>query len=178
MKINKEELIAQKKLGWTDKECAESFDCTLKAVQKAVQKLRAEGKLPSQAAEDYIAEKDLQTDPVEPEQSMEKKGKTVAEYLAEEEAAEVAKLAKDTDVPTKDEGICYKPVAPAPEQTPDPAANAKEAPYPIPPIDRKTFWAMRRDELRGSICEYACCGLAIDPTWVEEYNELIERYAG
>lgn len=153
MKIDKEELIAQKKLGWTDKECAESFGCTLKAVQVAVQKLRAKGEIPSQDAEDYIEEKHLQTDLVEPEQPMEKKGKTVAEYLAEEEAAEVA---------------------PAPEQTPDPAANAKEAPYPIPPIDRKTFWAMRRDELRGSICEYACCGLRIDPEWVEEYNELIE----
>ncbi len=170
-KIDKEKLIEMKLAGKTDTECAEVLGCNQTAVSAMRRKLEAEGRLTPALApkpQEYLQEKALQTDDAPAT-------KTVAEYLAEEEVAEAAKRAKDRDVLTKDDGICYKPMAPAPEQTPDPAANAQEAPYPIPPIDRKTFWGMRRDELRGAICEYACYGLRVDPEWVEEYNELVER---
>lgn len=167
MKIDKEKLIQLKREGKSNDECAKVFGCHTESVRQMCKKLEAEGRLTAATisnAEDYIAEKQLQSAPEEtlspanagalPEGEP-KTGKTVAERLAEEEAAEAVKRAEG--------------------QTPDPEANPKEAPYPIPPIDRKTFWDMRRDELRGAICEYACYGLPIDPEWVEEYNELIGR---
>lgn len=153
-KIDKEQLIELIREGKTDSECAEVFDCSNQAVGSMRRRLQAEGQLTTETiinAKDYIAEKQLQTDD-------QPATKTVAERIAEEEAAEAAKRADG--------------------KTPDPEANHKEAPYPIPPIDRKTFWDMRRDELRGAICEYACYGLRIDPEWVAEYNELIERCEG
>lgn len=174
MKIDKEKLIQMKREGKTNSECAKVFGCSAPAVREAVLRLEAEGRLtPADAvkATEYVEEKHLQTDD-------KPATKTVAERLAEEEAAEAAKRAEDTNVLTTDDEICYEPVEPATVQSPDPVANAKEAPYPIPPIDRKTFWDMRRDELRGAICEYACYGLRIDPEWVDEYNELIGRCGG
>ena len=148
MKIDKEKLIELKREGKTNVECAKVFGCSAQAVREAVLRLEAEGRLTpadSVKATEYVEEKHLQTDekPVT---------KTVAEYLAEEEAAEAVKEAEFL-------------------------AERVKLP-PAPPINRKTFWDMRRDELRGAICEYACYGLRIDPEWVEEYNELIGRCGG
>ena len=153
MKIDKQQLIQLRMQGKTTSECAKVFGCNPDTVRKMCRKLESEGLLPTTVtakAEDYVAEKHLQTDQVDPEQTTEQKRKTVDERLAEEEAEEKAKK----------------------EQAE--AQNATDK-YPIAPIDRKTFWAMRRDELRGAICEYACCGLRIDPEWVQEYNDLIEE---
>lgn len=158
MKIDKEKLIQLKREGKSDSECAEVFDCSQSSVSAMCRKLRAEGRLTPATisnAEDYIAEKQLQSAP----EGEPKTGKTVAEYLAEE-AEEEAALTTDAE-------ICCKPVEPV-----------QDAHYPIPPIDRKTFWECRRDDLRRAICEYACEGLRIDSEWVEEYNELIGRCGG
>ena len=86
-KIDKEQLIELIREGKTDSECAEVFDCSNQAVSAMRRKLKSEGQLTTETIineKDYIAEKHLQTDdkPVT---------KTVAEYLAEEEAAEAAK---------------------------------------------------------------------------------------
>ena len=178
MKIDKEKLIEMKTAGKSNAECAKVFGCITDSVRRMCKKLEAEGRLTpegSAKAADYIEETHLQTDAVEPTAVPDNlidattavcvsDAQTVAEQLAKEEAAEKACLDEDTNVLTDEDEICYEPVEPL---------HA-----PIPPIDRKSFWSMRCDELRGAICEFACCGLRVDPEWVEEYNELIERCRG
>lgn len=164
-KIDKEQLIELIRDGKTDSECAEVFDCSNQAVSAMRRKLKSEGQLTTETIideKDYIAEKHLQTDdkPVT---------KTVAEYLAEEEAAEAAKRAEDTNALTTDDEICYEPVEPAP-------APVRKFPLGVTP--KKLWLEDRRDDLRRAICEFACEGLRIDPEWVAEYNELIERCEG
>jgi hypothetical protein len=162
MKIDKEKLIKMKTEGATTSRCAKYFDCTDQAIRDAVRKLKEEGLLPFEHtadASDYIQEKHLQTDPIENENE-----RSVAEWLEAEEAESKLKEASAASDPT---GI-YADIVYTTESDKNPINLA-------PPIDRKTFWAMRRDELRGAICEYACCGLHINPEWVEEYNDLIEE---
>lgn len=164
-KIDKEKLIEMKLEGKTNNECATTFGCTVDAVRSAIRRLRASGEWPEQA-EDYTAEKQLQTADAPAEQPVDittavcvsdaRPTKTVAEWLAEEEAAEARKRT---------------------EAESDAAEDPTKSAYPAPPIDRKTFWRMRRDELRGAICEFAYCGLRIDPAWVDEYNDLVEEVA-
>lgn len=177
-KIDKDLLIQMKREGKSNAECAKVFGCSADSVRKMVKRLEAEGGMTPatiENAEDYIAEKRLQTEADEEicyepvVLNLETKHKTVAEWLAEEEEADRAK--------TRAKEPSEAPAGKYADVVYDPAADGALPSLPPPPIDRKTFWAMRRDELRGAICEYACEGLRVDPVWVEEYNELVERYS-
>ena len=52
---------------------------------------------------------------------------------------------------------------------------ARPSATPLGVIPWRAFYESRRDDLRCAICEYACEGLQVNPEWVEEYNELVER---
>ena len=185
MKIDKEKLIQMKREGKSNRECAKAFGCQIDSVRKMCYRLEAAGLLPPSGnnAEDYIAEIHLQTDSEEPASLP-----TVAERLAVEEENELAqspvgdslKCAVRIEQIVPDDEICYEPTDLPVGSYAEVVHDLKldwdsEATFPIPPIDRKTFWGMRRDELRSAICDYACEGLRVDPEWVDEYNELIER---
>lgn len=63
-------------------------------------------------------------------------------------------------------------------QTDDQPAPAPVRKFPLGVTPKKLWLEDRRDDLRRAICEFACEGLRIDPEWVAEYNELIERCEG
>lgn len=171
-KIDKEKLIELRRDGKTTGECAKEFGRSVEAVRYRLKKLEAdELQEPADSidASDYIAEKQLQSaddeicyEPVNPIPETERK--TAAECLTAEEEAELAKL-KIRAIPSDPPVGMYADVL----------YDPRRGLYPVPPIDRKTFWEWRRDDLRRAICDYACEGLRVDPEWVEEYNELIER---
>lgn len=206
-KIDKERLIELRVAGKTTAEIAKVFECSNQAVSDMTRQLIGSGELDGdwrngfrrpiaeeaapdvgseiEAAEidpeDYIAEKHLQSDEIEPgaeprrlvdvvrmeedekaadarlAEEERKTGKTVAEYLAEEE----------------EEAEARRKAAVAEEIHP---MFAKKPPLGVMP--RWLFWESRRDDLRRAICEYACEGLVIDPEWVAEYNELVVREEG
>lgn len=167
-KIDKEQLIQLKREGKTDSECAEVFGCHTESVRQMRRKLEKEGRLTpadSMKAEEYVEEKHLQTDA-----APEPKPKTVAQRLAEEEAAEAAKRAEEgIKKLATDDMICPEPVDPTPR-------TARK--FPLGVMPRKMWLEERRDDLRRAICEFACEGMRIDPEWVEEYNELVMRCGG
>ena len=174
-KIDKEKLIELRRDGKTAGECAKELGCSVEAVRYRLKKLEAdELQEPADSidASDYIAEKQLQSAddeicyepvvlfPVE-------ERKTVAQRLAEEE--EEAKMKIRT------EELADPIIGDYADIVYDQVVDDTLPTLPPPPIDRMTFWGMRRDELRSAICDYACEGLRVDPEWVDEYNELIER---
>lgn len=70
----------------------------------------------------------------------------------------------------------------APEEISVKAVAERETKAPAPVqsslrivIPRRMWMEERRDDLRQAICEYACAGIRVDPEWVEEYNELVEK---
>ncbi|MGM9647132.1 MAG: helix-turn-helix domain-containing protein, partial [Eubacteriales bacterium] len=108
MKIDKQKLIELRREGKTLGGSAKVFGCSADAVRQACRKLEAEGRLTTATvsnAEDYIAEKRLQTD----ENEATTPCKTVAQRIAEEEEAEAAKRAEDANVLTNDDEICSQP---------------------------------------------------------------------
>ena len=194
--IDPHKIAEMRAKGMSTKEIADMLECSMNSVQRITNELLSGGVLEGNYAdgfhvpnveievpitegdaadcaanidpEDYIAEKHLQIDEepdmandvriappelVSPDAEPAKRGKTVAEYLAEEEDAEAKRKA-----------------AVAEEIHP---RFAKKPPLGVMP--RWLFWESRRDDLRRAICEFACEGLAIDPEWVAEYNELVVR---
>ena len=96
--------------------------------------------------------------------------KTVAEQIAEEE--DDKRMTTETIINAKDY-IAEKHL-----QTDEKPAPASVRKFPQGVLPRQMWLEDRRDDLRRAICEFACEGLRIDPEWVEEYNELIERCEG
>ena len=180
-KIDKEKLIELRRDGKTTGECAKELGCSVEAVRYRLKKLEAdEFQEPADSidASDYIAEKQLQSaddeicyEPVNPVPETERK--TAAEWLAAEEEAERNAAEKEAELAKLK--IRAIPSDPPVGMYADVVYDPRRGLYPVPPIDRKTFWECRRDDLRRAICDYACEGLRVDPKWVEEYNELIER---